>query len=183
MMADEVNVNWTNFKTLADSKGFGMQYVDTGDNYLIWFVEDTIKYTTVITKTTPAGTDQDDFEDNYKTGANKPVFIGEDEVIHVYALRDTSDHLTNISDNRGAIPKTVVIYNDTNQSITCQLQGDRDTDFDFAMDMGDTFEVVSNTHDYATVSDYLPYLKVKFKATNTAPTTGTVSIYIMRVKV
>jgi hypothetical protein len=72
-MADEVTYNWTDFKALSVAKKFGMQFQDTGDNYYIWFVEDIIKYSTVIVKETPAGTDQADFENNYKANANKAI--------------------------------------------------------------------------------------------------------------
>ena len=181
-MTDEVNVSWTAFKPHASGKGFGMQYVDTGDNYSIWFVEDTIKYLCTIPKTTPAGTDQADFETNYITNVNKPVFIGEDTVINALAVRDTSDHLSTVSDNRGAIPKTIVVYNSLNQNVLVQLQGDRDSGFDVAMPVGSEFTVTTGTHDYATISDYLPYLRVRVKC-SVSPSSGTVSVFILRVKV
>jgi len=179
---DEINIeSWTDFKSLISIKSGVMQYQTQGSDYVIWFMEGNIRYTHAISITSPANTDQTDFENNYKDDCNKPVFIGEDEIIHELVLRDTDDHISNVSDNRGAIPKTVVIYNETDQDITVQLQGDRDSDFDVAMDMGNPFVIDAGTHDYATISDYLPYLRVKITA-STAPTSGTVDAYIMRVK-
>jgi len=106
---------------------------------------------------------------------------GEDEVITALAIRDTTAHISSVSDNRGAIPKTIVIYNDTDENFTIQLQGDRDSAFDMAMNIGSSFVVVAGTHDYATITDYLPYLRVSVIA-GTAPTTGDLSVYILRVK-
>ena len=180
-MIDEIDITWTDIKILSDNKGFGLQYVTAGTDYVIWFVEDIIKYTAIIQITSPAGSDQTDFENNYKANANKPVFIGEDEVISALAIRDTADHTSTVSDSRGAIPKTVVIYNETDEDIQVQLQGDRDEDFDEAMNIGTSFTVIASTHDYATISDYMPYLRVVITA-GTAPTTGTVSAYLLRVR-
>jgi hypothetical protein len=171
---------WTELKELQASKGVPLQYKDMNNDYVIWFVEGGFTYTAYIQKTSPAGTDQSDFETNYKDDANKPVNIGEDCVIDALAIRDTSAHSSLVSDNRGAIPKTIVIYNNTNQSVSVQLQGDRDEEFDGPMNMGSPFTIASSTHDYATISDYLPYLRVMVTATS-SPSSGTLSAYILRV--
>ena len=178
----ETSKTWTELKALVAVKSLRLQYEymtdSPGNRYLVWTTEGTDTY---ISSFTAASADGIDFIANYKDDANLPIKTGEDQIITDLALRDTDDHTSGVSDNRGAIPKTVVIYNETDEDLTVQLQGDRDVDFDYGMNMGSPFVVSSNTHDYATISDYLPYLRVSVSAI-TAPTTGTVDAYIMRVK-
>ena len=177
----EMSKTWDELKTLVSIKSLRLQYEYMTDNierYVVWASENSDTY---ISKFTAASADGIDFEANYKIVSNLPIKTGEDEIIHELAIRDTDDHISSVSDNRGAIPKTVVIYNGTDEDLTVQLQGDRDEDFDYGMNMGNTFIVSAGTHDYATISDYLPYLRVIISS-DTAPTTGTVDAYIMKVK-
>lgn len=177
----EVNLSWTTFKSTVSSKGLAMQYIDTGDNYDIWAVEGSDTYRAVIIQTSPAGTDQSDFENNYKDDANKPLFIGEDRVFNDEEIRDTSNHTSAVSDNRGAIPKTLLIDNELDQTVTVQLQGARDSAFTNVINIGDSFDVTTSTHDYATISDYFPYMRVSVSC-STAPTSGNLNIYLLRVR-
>jgi len=63
---------WSQFKALAVLKQFNVQYIDADDSYLIWAVEDIDRYVCIIDKEDPVSSDQEDFEDNYKSKCNKP---------------------------------------------------------------------------------------------------------------
>ena len=175
--------SWTEFKDLLLSKAGMIQYYTQTNTYVIWFAEGDIYYIHEIgiISPTPDPSDQKDFEDNYKDDANQPVFLGEDVVMTASAIRDTADHYSSVSDNRGFIPKTIIVYNDTDQTITIPVEGDRDEDFDQEMLIGDEFTIPAGDHDYVTLSDYLPFLRIKVSFTS-APTTGDVSGFIMRTR-
>ena len=67
-----IQQGWTTFKTTVADKELDMQYVVTDTNYYdIWGEESSVEYQCRIKIETPAGTDQSDFETNYKSNANK----------------------------------------------------------------------------------------------------------------
>ena len=68
-----IDVTWTNLKSLVSSKNLYLQYTESSVEYNIWVSEEDTKYFTVIHIDNPANTDQADFEDNYKSGANQPI--------------------------------------------------------------------------------------------------------------
>jgi hypothetical protein len=106
---------------------------------------------------------------------------GEDTVFDNFALRDTEVHFSSASDNRGAIPKTIIVHNTTDKDVVVQLRGDRTFDFSTPMDVGEPFIISAGTNDYATIDDYLPFLRIAIHS-DTAPTSGTISVFLMRVK-
>ena len=173
--------SWTDFKALVSNKGLGMQYENQTEQYYIWAVEDGTIYYCRILITIPAGSDQEDFEDNYKDNANKPINLGEDRIMNSVEIRDTNAHTSSISDSRGYVPKTLIIDNALNQAVTIQVQGSRETDFTPVMNIGNSFEVNAETSDYATLSDYFPYLRV-VATCSVAPTSGEINVYVERVK-
>lgn len=71
-----IELKWSDFKSLNTTKSLHIQYVDIGKFYRIWTQEDGVFYVTEVYKeseTAPTGSDQKDFEDNYKTDANQPT--------------------------------------------------------------------------------------------------------------
>jgi len=115
----ELSKTWTELKALVSEKGLQLQYEymtdSPGNRYWTWATEGDTTYDSHFTA---ASTDGIDFEANYKAASNKPLFMGEDEVMSALAIRDTDAHISDVSDNRGAVPKTIVIYNDTERLFT-----------------------------------------------------------------
>lgn len=74
-------LNWADFKALATSKNFRIQYTETGSIYYIFAVDGILQYETEIFKNatnqvanaTLENENQDDFETNYKANANLPL--------------------------------------------------------------------------------------------------------------
>jgi len=73
---EDIVLQWTGadqFKARVDTKTVFLQYILEGGYYTIWFDEAGTKYKCSIKYTTPTpeGSDQEDFEDNYKSSCNK----------------------------------------------------------------------------------------------------------------
>jgi hypothetical protein len=69
----ELYFDWTDFKNLINKKKIPIQYVELGNFYKIFMQEGVVVYKTDIEITSPASTNQNDFENNYKTDANKEL--------------------------------------------------------------------------------------------------------------
>lgn len=67
-----MRVDWTTLKTRASDKSIErlIQYTETNSKYKISLFDGVYQITTKIRKTSPAGTDQSDFETNFKDDAN-----------------------------------------------------------------------------------------------------------------
>ena len=104
----------------------------------------------------------------------------EDKVIDALAIRDTSAHNSTADESKGYIPKTMIIINHLDESVSCQLQGSVDDTFTDPLTVGDAFVVPASTDDYETLTDYMPWLRI-VATCSTAPTTGTLSAYIAKV--
>ena len=182
-MSYEIDVeSWSDFKTLLSNKAGKIQYVTIGTDYVIWFIEDAMRYNYVIPITTPASSDQEDFEDNYKDNANQPILQGEEQVMTDLEIRDTDDHYSSVTDNRGYIPKTIYIENTLDQDIQVCVGGSRYSDFSSGVPTcGGEQTITAGETDYLTITDYFPYMKIKVSCT-TAPTSGDVSVWVLRVK-
>lgn len=70
-------MNYQDFKTLMLKKEAVnlLQYEDQGEQYSLWYNENLDRYSCYIEKTEPVNEDQEDFELNYKTNANKSLLI------------------------------------------------------------------------------------------------------------
>jgi len=78
----KIHKSWTDLKTLANIKDFPIQYDETTNCYFVFILENGTMYFSEIWKNTNAiegidvtqnNTDKTDFEDNYKTDANKSI--------------------------------------------------------------------------------------------------------------
>lgn len=177
-----LEIDWTEFKALAQSKNLNMQYVETpSDFYDIWVVDGVDRWETRVANEGTPGMDQQDFEDNFKDTANANMQAAEDQVFNALAIRDTSDHYSSVSANIGFTPKTILIENDLNQSVTLQCEGSRYSDFSRFVEIGNGFVVTATTDDYQTATDYFPFIRIKATC-STAPTSGDLTVYIDKVK-
>jgi hypothetical protein len=66
-------VDYSTFWSLASSKNLLPQYIDTGDRYIIFAIEDNISWETVVQKDGTAN--QTDFETNHLAACNQPLEI------------------------------------------------------------------------------------------------------------
>lgn len=63
-------VTWSVFKSMVDAKGLLTQYIDIYDSYYLKAFDGPFEIRCIIPKTSPASSDQTDFETNYKNTAN-----------------------------------------------------------------------------------------------------------------
>lgn len=171
---------WSEYKILLQQKALLVQYSETVETYDL-VAPEMSELLWLYTLSRDGGPDVVDFETNYKPTANAPVFIGEDIVVNAFALRDTSNHFSIVSDNRGAIPKTILIQNELNQPVVLQLEGDREPTFANVVAVGSSFTVAPVTDSYATISDYLPYLRLRYSSA-VAPVSGALSVFMEKVR-
>lgn len=70
-----MKVSWAELKSITDSKKLPLQFIDQTKYYEVFALDGTVIYSTEIGKapTAPNGSDQEDFEDNYKASANKKL--------------------------------------------------------------------------------------------------------------
>ena len=108
------------------------------------------------------------------------AIASEDKIFDDLEIRDTSEHTSDPSENRGFIPKTIIIHNHLNQPVNAQLQGDINDSFSNPIDLGSEMSVSANTDDYATLTDYFPFYQVVVSC-GTAPTSGGITIYLAKV--
>jgi len=104
----------------------------------------------------------------------------EDKIFDALAIRDTNDHNSTVSEERGFIPKTVIVHNHLDQTVTCQVQGDIEDGFSNPIAISDPFNVSGTTDDYETLTDYFPFMRV-VASCSVSPTTGTLTVYIAKV--
>ncbi|HED06348.1 MAG TPA: hypothetical protein ENI61_06665 [Ignavibacteria bacterium] len=84
----EIQLTWAQIKVFISSKKLSLQYIDYPKMYRVWLQENNVFYMTEINIETPviSGSDQEDFELNYKATANVPIVpIDEDGKSYVRA--------------------------------------------------------------------------------------------------
>jgi hypothetical protein len=104
----------------------------------------------------------------------------EEKLIDALSIRDTSDHTSIKSEIKGYIPKSIIIHNGLNQQVTIQVEGSIDDTFSNPLTVGNSFNIPANTDDYETLTDYIPFLRIKASCA-TAPTTGALTLYLAKV--
>jgi len=102
----------------------------------------------------------------------------QDDVLKDVEIRDTSDHNSIASLSGIFQAKTIIVHNGLNQDITLQLQGSDDAIV--WLNVGDSFDVTSDTSDFETVSHYFPQFRLQASC-SVAPTTGSVTAHIIKV--
>lgn len=66
-------LSWTELKARASANNLAIQYADDSAIYYIFLIEGNISFYAHIVKTTPANSDQTDFETNYQPTANQKI--------------------------------------------------------------------------------------------------------------
>ena len=104
----------------------------------------------------------------------------EQDLFVAEAIRDTSDHMSEVSvENYGSQTRTLLIHNKLDESVSIQVQGDRESTFSNPMDIGSAIVVSANTNEYTTMTQYFPFIRIKATC-SVAPTTGSLSSWIER---
>jgi len=65
-MINPLRVTWSALKSSASTRNIPMQYIETDTSYIVAILDSLFTLYTEITKRTPAGIEQNDFETNYK---------------------------------------------------------------------------------------------------------------------
>ena len=103
----------------------------------------------------------------------------QDKIFDAKAIRDTTNHLSIVSDNQSMPTKTIAVCNKLNQDVTCQLEGSFSASFAEVFNIGVTFVVTASTNDWEEASVYFPFIRVKATC-SVAPTTGTLTIFLLK---
>ncbi len=67
----DLKLSWAKFKAIHTTVMFDIRFSEDDDEYIIYGTDGDILFTCYIEKTDPAGSDQSDFESNYKDDANR----------------------------------------------------------------------------------------------------------------
>ena len=105
--------------------------------------------------------------------------MDEDQVFTTEAIRDITTHDSAVSQTGEFTAKTIHVENELDKNVTIQLQGSRDKTV--WVDMGNAFTIDATENDFDTVTDYYPFYRVTAKC-STAPTTGTLNVWILKLK-
>lgn len=176
----QVETEWADFKNIVNSKLLQIDFTETADRYDL-YAGDGVIYHVPIYKTSPANSDQTDFETNFKPFSNLPVGTGADIIMNAVQIRDTVQKVSATSDNRGFIPKTLIVANGLNQLVNVSVFGSRNANFSNELQLGSTLAVAAATNSYATISDYFPFIRAKVTAA-VAPTTGSITLSLEKVR-
>lgn len=83
----DINVSWEEIKNFIASKSLSIQYLELGDIYHIFAFDNYFSLTCKISKSTPASEDQIDFENNFKSIANKNLYQNDDDGAQIVRLK------------------------------------------------------------------------------------------------
>lgn len=103
------------------------------------------------------------------------------QMVTAGAIRDITERFSAVCDCKRSGNKTVVIHNGLNQSIDIKVQGCIDGNFNNVLEMEPLETIALSSDDYITISDYMPNVRVSYQC-STAPTTGTIDIYMVGVE-
>jgi hypothetical protein len=109
-----------------------------------------------------------------------PIDIQETTIFNSLAIRDTSPHTSDVSNNIGYRVKTLIITNGLNQDVSKQCQGSRDNSTWF--NIGDSFTITAGATIYQTCETYFPYIR-GVATCSVAPASGTLSMWVEKMGV
>jgi len=104
-----------------------------------------------------------------------------DKVFDALAIRDTSNHNSVVSDNRGFTPKTIAVCNKLNQTVSFQLQGCFDNTFTEVFNIGSSWDITASTNGYQNTETYFPFFRL-VASCSASPTTGTLTVFMLKVE-
>lgn len=69
-----INLSWDDFKQVLSIPGIVIRYIDRTDTYIAWAFDNVVPFQCIINKN--GGSEQIDFDDNYKAAANQMLIQG-----------------------------------------------------------------------------------------------------------
>ena len=100
-----------------------------------------------------------------------------DKVFDALEIRDTDSHESGHVYIGEFNAETLVIYNETDQTVTLKYQGSvDDTSW---IDIGSDIVIAAGVKDYETVTDFFPEYRLLAQCAS-APTTGSLSVWVMK---
>lgn len=82
-----MQVSWTQLKILSDNKKIPLQFVEEETRYVIFLFDGNYSNFCYVNKTTPANSDQTDFENNYQSNSNQSLVSRTREAIEKTILQ------------------------------------------------------------------------------------------------
>ena len=67
-------VDWTEFKSQAATFNLNIKYVEKENHYALYFSDQNLPFICKVKKTEPANDDQLDFQTNFKSASNSPLY-------------------------------------------------------------------------------------------------------------
>lgn len=113
-----LQLSWAKIKEIKNTFHFNLNFVDTTDCYVIWGTDGIMKFMCQITKVdSPAeGSDQKDFEDNYKNVADTNARTdGKTFIYNSPRPLDCTTYFTSAGDNGGISQGNELLYSLTAQ--------------------------------------------------------------------
>lgn len=104
----------------------------------------------------------------------------QDTVFNDEQIRDTVVHISAGSQIKGFIPKTILIKNTLNQAVSIDCEGSDKLSFADIWPIGNTVNIGASTNSYITLSDYIPFFRIKATCA-TAPISGGLTAHIEKV--
>ena len=98
---------WSEFKRLLSIQDFKLNYVDIDNVYWLFGVSGTLRFGSSIVKTTPKGSDQVDFEDNYKNIVSSTKSTSVDSKLEVLKGNVAKHKIITVCGERDNINTTV----------------------------------------------------------------------------
>ena len=96
-------------------------------------------------------------------------------------IRDTDNHNGSVIVNGDYVMKTVIIENSLNQIVTLSCEASMHSDFSNSFAVGAPWDHAASKNDYQSCDTYFPYWRMKATCA-TAPTSGSLTVYILGVR-
>lgn len=163
-MTYSISKTWTEMKSLITNCNLKLQYEDLGDNpsaYSLWMPENNIIYTCKITKNTE---DAIDFENNYKSTANKSIttcisdYNGSNYMASEGKTIIDINTVTSIDISNGWTEISKINSPDCGFLVTdASMSGNNDGTFRFCIDGNPIKVIYYKAKDYISIYRNLPY--------------------------
>ena len=107
------------------------------------------------------------------------ALVNQEKTFDAEAIRDTNTHNGTAINMYNFQLKTIMIHNHLDQQVTLQCQADVASGFSDPVNVGNSFNVAANTDSYQTCDSFFPFMRMTATC-GTAPTTGTLTVYLIQ---
>lgn len=160
-------ISWTEIKAFIDQRGLSAQFIETNSVYKIWALDGGLVLETTIKKAETPGSDQADFETNYKSLGNKKI----EKLAAVQGIPRVS-----VSPPEGS--SATIITHDWTDPCTWYNKSSRVTGETLTLDTGNTYNfantnVIDLTHGRLSDENTFPGYELKVYDNGVLKTEGT----------